>query len=300
MGYVASAESVVLFGGTDTAPENDTWVFDPAQLVFINFNNPGGCSGIGPLYGEVGNSIILPAAPCGNGWLFQGWFTAATGGTRVGGAGDSYPTPTSPTTLYGQWISKPDIGNIISGQGPTSGGTHITIFGGPFESGATVVIGQGNGPGAGAIPCTNVVVTVSAGKITCVTGGGAKAGTWYVFVINPDGGITSTVPNGPTNTFSYENTPKVSSLGPRTGPVSGGTSITLKGSGFFKGATVLIGQGNGPFAGAIACTSVVVVSSSEITCVTGGGAAAGTFSVFVRNTDGVASAGNIISFFTYQ
>jgi hypothetical protein len=58
-----------------------------------------------------------------------------------------------------------------------------------FQSGATVVIAQGNGAGAGAIAATNVAV-VNSGEITAVTGGGANAGTWAVFVTNPDGGIS--------------------------------------------------------------------------------------------------------------
>ena len=52
--------------------------------------------------------------------------------------------------------------------------------------GATVVIGQGNGAGTGAIAATDVTV-VSSGEITAVTAGGAKAGTFSVFVTDPRG-----------------------------------------------------------------------------------------------------------------
>ena len=37
-----------------------------------------------------------------SGYTFQGWYTAASGGTRVGGAGKSY-TVKSNTTLYAHW-----------------------------------------------------------------------------------------------------------------------------------------------------------------------------------------------------
>ncbi len=48
------------------------------------------------------------------------------------------------------------------------------------------MIGQGNGAGSGAIAATSVTV-VSPTKITAVTGGGAKAGTWTLFVITSGG-----------------------------------------------------------------------------------------------------------------
>lgn len=46
--------------------------------------------------------IILPSANR-IGYTFEGWYTAATGGTRVGGAGDKYDPITSPITIHAQW-----------------------------------------------------------------------------------------------------------------------------------------------------------------------------------------------------
>ena len=40
--------------------------------------------------------------PTRNGYTFNGWYTAASGGTKAGNAGASY-TPTKATTLYAQW-----------------------------------------------------------------------------------------------------------------------------------------------------------------------------------------------------
>lgn len=37
------------------------------------------------------------------GYILDGWYAAATGGMRVGGAGDTY-TPTANTTLYAHWV----------------------------------------------------------------------------------------------------------------------------------------------------------------------------------------------------
>ncbi len=92
--------------------------------------------------------------------------------------------------------------------------------------------------------------------------------------------------------------PTVSAVSPNSGPTSGGTAVTITGTGFVAGATVVIGQGNGAAAGAIPATNVTVVSPTEITAVTGTGAKAGTFSLFVA-TSGGTSAGNLGDDFTY-
>jgi hypothetical protein len=125
-------------------------------------------------------------------------------------------------------------------------------------------------------------VVVSSTEITAVTGGGAKAGSWGLFVTTTGG--TST--GSPDAFYTYTPIPNVSTVMPRSGPTTGGTAITITGTGFVSGASVVIGQGHLAGAGAIAATNVVVVSSTEITAVTGGGAMAGSWGVFVINPDG--------------
>jgi hypothetical protein len=94
--------------------------------------------------------------------------------------------------------------------------------------------------------------------------------------------------------------PTVSSVSPTSGPTTGGTSITITGTGFIPGTSVAISQGNGGGAGsgAIAATGVQVVSTTEIMAVTGGGAEAGTWNVSVT-TPGDTSANSAGDDFTY-
>ena len=184
------------------------------------------------------------------------------------------------------------MSKVSPNTGPTSGGTAITVTGTGFVSGATVVIGQGNGAGTGAIAATSVNV-VSSTEITAVTGGGAKTGTWTLFVTTSGG--TSAANSGAY--FTYDPVPTVSKVSPNTGPTSGGTAITVTGTGFVSGATVVIGQGNGT-TGAIAATNVMVVSATKITAVTSGGAKAGTWNLFVT-TSGGSSAANCGDDFSY-
>ena len=63
-------------------------------------------------------SVTLPT-PTRTGYIFNGWFTAASGGTKVGAGGASY-TPSKNITLYAQWT--PITYNIkFAGNGSTSG-----------------------------------------------------------------------------------------------------------------------------------------------------------------------------------
>jgi hypothetical protein len=92
--------------------------------------------------------------------------------------------------------------------------------------------------------------------------------------------------------------PTVSSVSPNSGPTTGGTPITITGTGFVAGATVVIAQGNGAGTGVDSATNVTVVSPTEITATTGGGAKAGTWGLFVT-TPGGTSAVSSGSDFTY-
>jgi len=189
----------------------------------------------------------------------------------------------------------PTVSAVTPSSGPAKGGTAITITGTGFVAGAKVKIGQGGGSGPTAIAATNVAV-VSATEITAVTGGGAKPGTFSVYVITSGGTSTSTSGSN----FTYKPAaPTVSAVSPDSGPTTGGTTVTISGTNFVSGATVEIAQGSGAGPTAIAATSVTVVSPTEITAVTGGGARLGTFSLYVV-TPGGTSVANRGTNFTYN
>lgn len=85
--------------------------------------------------------------------------------------------------------------------------------------------------------------------------------------------------------------PTVTAITPVSGDAAGGTAITdLAGTDFRPGATVAIDG--------VACTSVVVVSRTQITCVTGAHAAGAGLDVVVTNPDG-RNAGTGVGLFEY-
>ena len=92
-----------------------------------------------------------------------------------------------------------------------------------------------------------------------------------------------------TNGYTYTNSaPTVSAIAPSSGSISGGTSVTIAGSGFLTGATVKLGG--------TAATNVTVVNSASITATTAAHAA-GAVNVLVTNTDG--QNGTLTSGYTY-
>ncbi len=215
-------------------------------------------------------------------------------------AGTGYDGPTGVGTPDGIAAFKPlpnpplAVTSVSPASGTVAGGTPIRITGTGFVPGATVEIAQGHGPGPTAIPASKVVV-VSSTEITAVTGGSAKPGAWNLFVIDSGG----TSPSNSGDDYSYFTYPTVASVSPTSGAIEGGTPITIEGTGFVPGATVEIAQGHGPGPTAIPASKVVVVSSTEITAVTGGSAKPGTWNLFVIDSGGT-SPSNSGDDYTYK
>jgi hypothetical protein len=183
----------------------------------------------------------------------------------------------------GQWVMQmvafsavstpaPTITSVSPSSGATGGGTAVTITGTNFLSGATVTFGSA--------AATNVVVSNST-SITATTPAGS-AGAATVTVTNPGGQSGSL-----TSRFTYVTGVTVSSVSPSNGPPAGGTAVTITGTDFASGATVTFGG--------VAATSVVVVSTTEITATTPAGSAG---AVTVTVTSG-GQGGNLTNGFTY-
>jgi sugar lactone lactonase YvrE len=84
-------------------------------------------------------------------------------------------------------------------------------------------------------------------------------------------------------------TPTVTAISPASGPVAGGTTVTITGTNFLSGATVLFGT--------TAATGVTVVSGTSITAIAPAGSA-GIVDVTVTTSDG-KSATSAADHFTY-
>jgi len=172
----------------------------------------------------------------------------------------------------------PIISGISPTSGPTAGGTTVTISGTGFARGATVAFG--------GTAATNVNVLGST-TITAATPA-HTSGLVNVVVTNP-GGESGTSVNAFTYTVVPLPAPTVTSVTPTSGPTAGGTSITITGSGFVSGATVLLGE---------TAASNVVVNNSTTIAATTPPHAAGDVNLTVTNSDG--QSGSKVNAFTYN
>ena len=169
----------------------------------------------------------------------------------------------------------PTVTSVSPSSGSSGGATGVTITGTNFLSGATVSFG-GNA-------ATNVTV-VSSTSITARTPTHAT-GAVNVVVTNSDG-QSGTLSNG----YTYVNTaPTVASITPASGPIAGGTAVTITGTNFVSGATVSFGG--------TAATGVTVVSSTSITA-TAPAHAAGAVDLVVTNPNG--QNGTLSNGYTYN
>ncbi len=170
----------------------------------------------------------------------------------------------------------PTVTAISPVSGTINGGTAIALTGTGFLPGATVQLG--------GTSATSVIV-VNGNAITARTPAHA-AGAVSIVVTNTDA-KSGTLANGYTYT-GPQSAPTVTAITPNSGPTSGGTSVTITGTGFLTGAAAKLGG--------TSATTVAVVNSTSITAVTPVHAA-GAVSVQVTNTD--AQSGTLTNGFTY-
>lgn len=170
-----------------------------------------------------------------------------------------------PSDRY-RYLAAPTVTNLTPGAGPTAGGGYVTVTGTGFVSGATVSFGTAPASPIQVLSATTIRVKPPAGagtvNVTVSTLGGASAVT-------------------DADRYTFTVAPAVSSLAPSVGPVIGGQTVTITGSGF-TGATRVSFS-------AIAATNLVVVSDSEIT-VTAPAHAAGAVNVRVTTAGGLSPA----------
>jgi hypothetical protein len=141
----------------------------------------------------------------------------------------------------------PTVSGVSPTSGSTTGGTTVTITGTDFATGDTVNFGTGS-------PAASVTVN-SPTSITATSPPGVAGGV-DVTVTDPTSLVTS--PTSPADVFTYQAPPPtVSGISPSTGPATGGTHVTITGTGFLTGSTVHFGLA--------AATGVTVNSPTSIT-----------------------------------
>lgn len=180
---------------------------------------------------------------------------------------------TSSSSGSGSSSTPLSLSGVSPSQGPTSGGMAVTITGNGFQTGATVAFGT----------VQSTAVTVASSTQINAVSPAESAGTVSITVTGSNSQSAS-IPSA----FTYVSGPSISAISPSSGPVTGGTTVTIQGSGFQSGASVAFGG--------TTAASVNFVSSSEIQAVTPV-SSAGTVAIAVANPD--AQTGSLGSAFTF-
>ncbi len=274
------AVTVTVNGQSGSLPNGFTYVVPPTVTgVSPNSGSTGGGTAVtitGANFAS-GATVTFGSAAATNVVVVSS--TQITATTPAGSAGPVTVTVTNPGTQSGAltngftYVVVPTVSNVSPSNGPTAGGTAVTITGTNFASGATVTFGTA--------AATNMVV-VSSTQITATTPANAAGPVAVKVTLN---GQSGTLPNG----FTYAVPPTVSAVSPNIGSIVGGTIVTITGTNFVSGASVAFG--------AAPATNVSITNSTTITATTPANSA-GSVTVTVTNPTGLS--GGLANAFTYS
>ena len=163
----------------------------------------------------------------------------------------------------------PTVTQVSASAGPTAGGTAVTITGTNFAGATGVSFGSTAASSFTVNSSTSITATApaeSAGTIdiTVTTAGGTSA--------------TSTA-----DQYTYVSAPTLTLVGPSSGPLGGGNSVALTGTGFTNATAVLFGS--------TAASSFTINSATSITA-TAPAESAGTVDITVTNPGGISATGS--------
>ena len=242
-GKPAGGGTVTITGGGFTGVTGVQFGSIPATAATIKF---------------VSDAELTVASPPGSPGTVNVTVTTP-GGTSATSAADQFTYAATPPVVTG-------ISPIL---GSTAGGTIVTLTGSGFL-GAT---GVDFGGTAAAVATMNVV---SDTEITVASPPG-NPGTVDVTVINSAG---SSAQSPPEAVFDYLAPPTVTRISPAQGAATGGTIVTITGTGFFGSVSAQFGTTPAP--------AVTVNSSTQITVTSPPGS--GTAPVTVSNPAGTSTA----------
>ena len=164
----------------------------------------------------------------------------------------------------------PSVSGISPASGPADGGTIVTITGIGFTGTTAVFFGS----------TTATSFTVDSDTQITAVDPAEEAGTVDISVT----GLLGTSAQSANDQFTFNASPTIAGISPISGPLAGGTVVTLTGTNFFGTVSVTIGG--------VSATNVQVNSAgTQITAVTPASATAGSANVVITSsTNGSVTA----------
>jgi alpha-tubulin suppressor-like RCC1 family protein len=185
-------------------------------------------------------------------------------------------SPNGPSDRF-TYVPAPAVTKVSPNYGAAPGGNTVTITGTSLQGASAVYFGS--------TPATGVVVKSST-TISAVAPA-LGLGTFYVTVVTPLG----TTPDG--TKARYKVLPAIEALSPATGAATGGTPVTVTGSGFATGSTATVFKFGKTRATGVSC------SSTTMCTLTAPAHESGTVEVRVTVAKLTSAKGLPASLFTY-
>lgn len=188
----------------------------------------------------------------------------------------------------------PVVSSLSPNSGPVGGGTRVTIFGEGFQAPLQVMFGSIPGniwteAQIISIKYNEIIALTPLASATAPSGSGTVTGPVDLRIVN----IASNTSVEVDNSFRYVAAITITAIGPNEGPYTGGTRVSIDGTGFVGPVTVSIG-GRVAQPISVSGTKIIAITDAlEITsCADSGGA------VVVTNiTNGDSASGPS---FTYK
>jgi hypothetical protein len=149
------------------------------------------------------------------------------------------------------YVPSPAVTSVVPDGGPVSGGTPVTITGANFTAATAVKFGTTS--------ATSYTVN-SATSITAVSPA-HTSGTVDIIVTNSYGTSAASA----ADHFTFEGSPTVTSVSPISGPVSGGTSVTIKGTDLTGAIAVSFGFASATTYTVSSATQIIAISPAGST-----------------------------------
>jgi hypothetical protein len=191
-------------------------------------------------------------------------------------------TVTGPTFTYQAAVLTPKITTVSPASGPIDGGTRVTVYGEGFQSPIQVFFGAAEAQVIGPVLFNQFTLATPSARDATPDASGSGAGTSVsIRVININSATSVTL----ANAFRYVPKMAITTAGPTEGPFTGGTHVTINGTGFNDPVAVVIG---GIAAQPISVSGSQIVAVTSPTLVTGCADVVGA--ITVTNVDNGDSA----------
>jgi hypothetical protein len=188
--------------------------------------------------------------------------------------GSSTPSATSKYT----YVALPAVTVVSPGTGPVAGGRRVTVTGTHLTGATSVAFGATT-----ATPEPGGTDT----SLTCLTPHVTTAGPVHVTVTTADGGTSVSTD---ADRYTYLALPTVTGIDPDTGPIAGGTSVTVTGTNLGSTASVTFGG---------AAVTPAAVTPTSLTALSPAVSTAGAVHVVVHTADAGDSTTSDADTFTY-